>query len=223
MYKVKSYFTKVLDGNLSYHINDQRITVLNNRQNLAKKYNFNINNLRSMHQVHKDDIKIVNNSSEYIIENCDALITNEKKLVLLVLVADCIPILIKDETKGIVAAVHAGRASTFLNITVKTIEKMISIFDCDIKNIEVEFGPSIQKCCYEVNDEIRDFVENKYGKEFIFSKNISLQDINKKLLEDFGITKIKISNICTKCSGNDYFSYRKNNNTGRFAALIFIE
>lgn len=221
MYKIKSYFTKKLDDNLAFHVGDKINNVKNNRKKLALKYKFEINNLRSMNQTHSSNIQIIDHKSDLIIDDCDALITSEKDICLLVMVADCIAILIKDERKGILAAVHAGRSGTFLNISSKVVNKMINEFGCEIKDIKVEFSPSIQKCCYEVNNEIIEFVKKTYGEEFIFNNNISLQDINKKLLEDLGIENIKISNICTKCSNEDYFSYRKDKNCGRFAGIIF--
>ncbi|MCT7550154.1 polyphenol oxidase family protein, partial [Aliarcobacter butzleri] len=88
------------------------------------------------------------------------------------------------------------------------------------ENIKVIMGPSIQKCCYEVNDELKNIVEESFGKEFVIGNNIDLQGINKKLLENLGIKNIEISSICTKCSNKPFFSYRKEKNTGRFAGVI---
>ncbi len=73
-----------------------------------------------MNQIHKNNIEIINSDSSKLIDNCDALITNEKNIPLLVMVADCIPILLYDKVKGVIAAIHAGRNSTFLNISEKT-------------------------------------------------------------------------------------------------------
>ena len=223
MYTIKSYFTKKADGNLAFHVNDNINNVKNNRKNLALKYKFESNNLRSMNQTHSSNIKVIYHNSDLIVDDCDAIITNKTDICLLVMVADCIAILIKDEKKGVIAAVHSGRAGTFFNISSKVVNKMIKEFGCDMKDIKVEFSPSIQKCCYEVNNEMIEFVRNTYGEEFIFNNNISLQDINKKLLEDLGILNIKISNVCTKCSNKDYFSYRKDKNCGRFAGIIFLK
>ncbi|MCG3715500.1 peptidoglycan editing factor PgeF, partial [Aliarcobacter butzleri] len=158
-------------------------------------------------------------SPKYI-DNCDALITKTKNLPLMVMVADCIPILIFDEVKGVIAAIHAGRNSTFLKISEITTKKMIEDFSCKTENIKVIMGPSIQKCCYEVNDELKNIVEKSFGKEFVIGNNIDLQGINKKLLENLGIKNIEISSICTKCSNKPFFSYRKEKNTGRFAGVI---
>ena len=140
----------------------------------------------------------------------------------MVMVADCIPILFFDEKKGVIAAVHAGRNSTFLKIAQITATKMLESFDCKASDIKVVMGPSIQKCCYEVSEELIKIVESSFGKEFCNNRLIDLQGINKMLLENLGIKEIEISSICTKCSNESYYSFRKNPKTGRFAGIISL-
>lgn len=143
----------------------------------------------------------------------------------MVLVADCIPILFFDETINVIAVAHAGRVGTSENISSKTIDKMTNDYSCDISNIKVILGPSIQKCCYEVSQEMIQEVLDNFGAEFVNNKNINLQAINKKQLLKMGIKEqnIEISSVCTKCSNQPYFSYRNNKSCGRFAGLIMID
>lgn len=223
MNKILYNFTTINDGNLAYHVNDIQANVDKNRENLALKYNFDINKLVYMNQVHGSHVEVVTKSSPNFIDNCDGLITNEKDLTLMVMVADCIPILFFDRTKNVIAAVHAGRNSTFLKIAQITALKMINEFDCKPLDIEVILGPSIQKCCYEVSAELEKIVEESFGSEFKSNRFIDLQGINKMLLKKVGIRDITISNICTKCSKKPYFSYRKDKKCGRFAGLISIK
>ncbi len=221
--EVFTLFTDKLDGNLAYHVQDNEENVRENRKKLAIKYNFDNNKLIFMNQVHKDNIVIVDKTSKSLIEACDAIITNEKNLPLMVMVADCIPILMFDKQKEVIAAIHAGRNSTFLNIAQKTALKMIEKFNCKKEDIKVILGPSIQKCCYEVSQELANIVKKTFGEEFENNRYINLQAINKKQLNNIGITNIKISTYCTKCSGNDYFSYRNSKKTGRFAGVIILK
>ncbi len=223
MYKIEYTFTKASDGNMAYHVSDKKENVDKNRAKLAKKCNFNIKDLVYMNQTHGDNIIVVNKKSPNLIDNCDALITKEKNLTLMVMVADCIPILFMDKNKGVIAAVHAGRNSTFLNIAQKTVLKMIKKFNYSKDDIKVIFGPSIQQCCYEVSQELENIVNYSFGKEFSKNRFIDLQGINKKQLNSIGIFNISIFNICTKCSNEDYFSYRKNPNCGRFVGIITIK
>lgn len=219
---IEKLFTTRNDGNLAYHVNDKKEFVDKNRKKLAKKYEFKLQNLRYMNQIHKDKIVIIDKNSPILIDSCDALITSEKNIPLLVMVADCIPILMYDETQNVIAAVHAGRNSTFLNITKKCALKMMNEFSCKSENIKVILGPSIQKCCYEVSSALAQIVRTSFGKEFEKDRLIDLQGINKKQLNDLGIFNIESSNICTKCSKNNFFSYRKDKKCGRFAGLIII-
>ena len=219
---VKYFFSDKTDGNLAYHVGDIKENVDKNRQKLALKYDYKDENLCYMNQIHSANVVVVDENSPKYIDNCDALITKTKNLPLMVMVADCIPILMFDEVKGVIAAIHAGRNSTFLKISEITGKKMIEDFSCKTENIKVIMGPSIQKCCYEVNDELKNIVEKSFGKEFVIGNNIDLQGINKKLLENLGIKNIEISSICTKCSNKPYFSYRKEKNTGRFAGIIML-
>lgn len=219
---VKYFFSDKTDGNLAYHVSDIKENVDKNRQKLALKYDYKDENLCYMNQIHSANVVVVDENSPKYIDNCDALITKTKNLPLMVMVADCIPILMFDEVKGVIAAIHAGRNSTFLKISEITSKKMIENFSCKTENIKVIMGPSIQKCCYEVNDELKNIVEKSFGKKFVIGNNIDLQRINKKLLENLGIKNIEISDICTKCSNKPFFSYRKEKNTGRFAGVITL-
>jgi hypothetical protein len=215
-------FTTIEDKNLAYHVTEDFQAVDKAREKLALKYNFNLKKLHYMDQIHSNIVKKISASSN--MQKCDALITNEKNTPLLVMVADCIPILFYDTIKQVIAVAHAGRVGTFENISKNTILEMKKEFQCETKNIQVILGPSIQKCCYEVSQELATFTQNKFGKDFVTTRNIDLQGINKKQLLDIGIQEhnIEISTICTKCSHKPYFSYRKDNSCGRFAGLIMI-
>ncbi len=222
MYKIFHTFTTKEDGNLAYHVKDLKINVDKNREVLASKYNFDSEKLVYMNQVHGNKVVIVDKDSPRLIEDCDGIITKEKNLTLMVMVADCIPILFFDKVEGVVAAVHAGRNSTFLKIAQITALKMINELNCLPENIEVILGPSIQKCCYEVNDEMVNIVKKSFGNHFTRGRLIDLQGINQKLLSDINVTNISISNICTKCSSEPFFSYRADKYCGRFAGLVSI-
>ncbi len=222
MLKIMKTFTNTHDGNLAFHVGDDPLNVEKNRKIIARKYNYDGDKLRYMEQVHGNTVQIVTSTSPLLIESCDGIITNEKNLPLMVMVADCIPILLWDEIQGVIAAVHAGRNSTFQEIVQETVGKMIDTFACKSENIHAQLGPSIQKCCYEVSSELATIVANSFGVEFVNNRLIDLQGINKKQLLDLGVNHVEISEICTKCSSAPYFSYRLDKHTGRFAGLIML-
>jgi len=127
----------------------------------------------------------------------------------------------------VVSAVHAGWRGTKEKITQKTVEKMIKEFESDPKDILIGIAPSIRRCCYEV-----DFNVAKYFLEYKDSYNnldkkymLDLVNINIQQLLEVGIQRdnIEDSNICTSCSFNNYFSYRKTTCDGRFLSAIGLK
>lgn len=220
MNQVLAVFTEKDDGNIAYHVGDETINVDNNRKMLADKYNYDYRKLVSMNQTHGNNVEIITKKSKKIIDDCDGIITNIKDIPLMVMVADCIPILLHDEKKDVIAALHAGRNSTFLKIVEVAINKMKENFGTNPSDVKAILGPSIQKCCYEVSEELVNIVKTSFGSQFITGRNIDLQAINKAILKENGVSKIDISTICTKCTSKVHYSYRKNNKTGRFAGII---
>src|SRR5574344_745580 len=220
---IKYFFSIKDDGNLAFHTTNDKEGVEINRQKLALKYGFEDKKLIYMNQIHGANIEIVDENSPNLIENCDAIITKRPNIALMVMVADCIPIVLYDEKQKIISAIHAGRNSTFLEISKKTAQIFIEKFNSNPNDIKAVFGPSIQKCCYEVSPEMAKIVENSFGKEYVENRNIDLQAINKMQLNKKKIKNTYISQICTKCSGENYFSFRSEPNSGRFAAFIWQE
>ncbi len=219
---LKAFFTTKDDANIAYHVveKDKYKEVDKARKKLALKYGITISNLKYMDQVHGSDVVLVENDQN--LYACDALITDKKNTPLMIMSADCIGILFYDEVKKVIAVAHAGRNGTFLNISKNVISSMQKEFNSNPKDIQVVLGPSIQKCCYEVSLEMIDIVVTNFGEEFVNSRNIDLQGINKKQLLECGLKEqnIEISTICTKCAGDNYFSYRNDKKCGRFAGLI---
>lgn len=84
----------------------------------------------------------------------DALVTNQPGICLMVLSADCVPVLLFEPEKRVVAAVHAGWRGTAANIVVETVRVMQENFGCDPQRVVAAIGPSIGKCCFEVGEEV---------------------------------------------------------------------
>jgi YfiH family protein len=183
-------------------------------------------------QTHSDNIKLITKketkgweSVSNAIEDCDALITNLKGVVLSVLTADCVPVLLYDKQKGVVAAVHAGWKGTKAQIVSKTVQKMKESYGCDPENIIAGIAPSIGRCCYEVGEDVAghffDILEgfDTKGEKYM----LDLPFINKQQLLNAGIPEenIEMSHTCTACDVERFFSYRKEQGcSGRFMSMI---
>jgi YfiH family protein len=214
--------------NLALHVGDNVKDVVENRAIVCHNNELILENLIYMDQTHSNNIQIIKDSSINKIPNCDALITNVKNIPLMVMVADCIPILMYDCVNNVIAVVHAGRESTFKKIAQHTIKKMEKIFNSKTKDILVYLGPSIHSCCYEISRDLADDTSKKFGKHYIFEIEgkvyLDLQTLNFDQLISVGVDEenINISKICT-CCNKDYFSYRRDGVTGRFAGIIVLK
>ena len=223
---VHSFTTKNV-GNLAFHVNDDIDNVTTNHDNLAKKLHYDKNKLIHMKQIHSNIVHVVTNSDKF--DNpptCDALITNKVDTPLMVMVADCSPMLFFDPIQKVIAVAHAGRAGAFTNIVQNVINAFINDFSCETKNVIVSVGASIGSCCYEVGEEIY-FEAKRLNLDFAIEKkddfyHLDIRNILKKQLIQSGVKKnnIEISNECNRCLHKNYFSYRENRITGRFAGVI---
>lgn len=226
---VKHCFTTRICGNLAFHVNDNLKSVILKHKELAKSLNYNFHSLIHMKQIHSSSIHIINENDNFNNpQSCDALITNKINIPLMVMVADCSPILFYDSVRDVIAVAHAGREGTFKNIVKNVIDSMNKNFDSISTDIKVSIGASIGVCCYEVGSEISDEAKKlslDYAiqiRENRYYLNIS-KILESQLLES-GILKenLEISNECTCCQSDKYFSYRADKNTGRFAGIICL-
>ena len=215
---------------LALHTNENPTDILANRDQIQQKFSdmqFVVAN-----QTHSDNIVVIDQVTTLgwddlatAVENCDALITNQKGIMLTVLTADCVPILLLDPLKRVVAVVHAGWKGTQQEIVYKSVKKMESVFGSDPKDILAGVAPSIGICCYEVGKEVAKHFF-KYPKSYTIKGEkymLNLPYINKEQLLKAGLVEknIELSNICTSCEVENYFSYRKEQGcSGRFMSMI---
>lgn len=220
---------------LALHTNEDKDLILSNRKKLAssfrdKNYYFIVAN-----QTHSNHIKVIEerssrgwNSLDDAVEDCDALISNQKGLILTVLTADCVPILLYDRVQKVIAVVHAGWRGTDQEIASKTISVMQTKFNSNPKDILVGIAPAIGACCYEVKEDVASHFF-KYPKALSKKDNkynLDLSIINQEQLLAIGIQKenIQMSGICTACSVESYFSYRQEGGcSGRFMSMIGLK
>ncbi|QSZ42446.1 peptidoglycan editing factor PgeF [Sulfurimonas aquatica] len=222
-------FTTQKDLNLAFHVGDDNLQVIQNHENLAKSMGYPINELVHMQQIHSDMVHIVNDNDNFKTPpTCDALITNKVATPLMVMVADCSPILFYDSEKKVIAVAHAGRAGSFKNIVQNVVSSLAKEYNSKPENIIVSIGPSIKSCCYEVGSEIYDeakLLNLEYSIQIRDEKYyLDISTILHKQLLSAGVKEknIEISTECTCCLREKYYSYRAENKTGRFCGLIYL-
>ena len=172
-------------------------------------------------QIHSDIVVKVGRADrgKHMVEGaspeCDALITNEPGVALVVFTADCTPILLHDPVTGAVGAAHAGWRGTAMGIAAKTVEAMVKEYGCDRKNIRAAIGPNISFCCFETDRDVPDAMVAALGEDarpFIRPRGdkyyVNLKEINALWLRRAGVEHIEISDACTVCRSDVFWSHR---------------
>ena len=224
--------------NLGLHTADNSDDVRANRALLAKETGIGKEKFLYASQVHSGDVKIIDSKAignGVLSSNprTDATITDLPGICLMVMVADCVPVLLYDPVKKVSAVIHAGWRGTVHKITSNTIQSMVGHFGCDPADILAGIGPSIGPCCYEVGEDVTEFVEQSFGttqgylirKKDSSKPHFDLWYANQKQLADNGVKpeNIETSALCTMCNSETFFSSRASGGiTGRFAAGICI-
>ena len=206
---------------------DRREDVQRNRDRIATVFGLTHKRLILLNQEHQDGILLLKKPVETLppFLEYDAMITDATETILGIKTADCIPVLIVNPKKRIIAAIHAGRQGTSLQIIKKVLRKMEEEFDCLPEELLIALGPSIGPCCYEIDEkafrpEWEPFSFPIEGGKWM----VDLAEINIAQMKEEGITEDQISKIdlCTSCHRDLFFSYRKEGRTGRQLSFIGI-
>lgn len=216
--------------NLAFHVGDELTDVIENHNRLAKQLGYERQNLIHMRQIHSDRICEIDKTMSFDAPpECDALITNLANMPLMVMSADCTPILLHDPVSGSIGAVHAGRAGALSEILPKTIHAMHENYGSRIEDMLISFGPSIHGCCYEINESIaQEAITQGYDSALRYNGSSIYLDVNTILKQqlnhlNFPSEHLEVIDACTSCQSDRFFSYRAaHRTTGRIAGVIML-
>ena len=213
---------------------DNKKNILKNLEIVSNKIKAKSNKIVLLNQVHSNKFYYIDKNSKLNKNkfNGDALITNKQKLPIAVLTADCAPILIHDEDKKMIAAIHAGWKGAYKDVVKKVVKFMITK-GCNPKNITVAIGTCISSNNYEVKEDfIKKFIKKDKKNITFFKKtnNKNFFNLNKYIhfqLKSLNIKKIDIINKDTFNTKNNFFSARRSisrneNDYGRNISIIMI-
>ena len=205
---------------------------------LAKALEIDENNFVKPVQTHTSVVKCIDKviPSEEL-QDVDGLITDKKEVALTTKNADCILFLFYDPVKKVIANVHSGWKGTFQKVAEKTVVKMIDFYKCKPQDIICCICPSIRKCHFEVDSDVKDLCKEIFGftnrvdefievgeiKEGKTKYMIDTVLINKILLEDLGLKSNNIIDcgICSVCNKDKVHSARaEGENFKRATAVI---
>ena len=214
--------------------------ILNNYKAICKALNLNYENIYRPYQTHTNVVKEITNERPSILgddfKNVDGLITDKKNQILSLTFADCIPLTFYDPVKNVIGNIHSGWQGTYKEIARQAVRKLKEEFNCDPKNIICCIGPSIRKCCFETDEDVKNMFYDKFQytgriNEIIqnsqekFKYYIDTVLINMIILQEEGININNIieSGICTKCNSSKMHSHREDRDlAGRNTNLISL-
>ncbi len=218
---------------------DIKKNVLENYNKITNELNLDSKNIVRPFQTHTNFVKNVTTEKGIFIEelkDIDGLLTDRKDEVLSLTFADCMPIYLYDKKKNIIGNIHSGWKGTLNKIGKLAVEKMIKDYGSNPEDIICAIGPTIRKCHFEVDEDVKDMFYEAFKDSNIISLgqikdgkqkyyiNTVLANIN--MMKRLGLKDENIidSKICTVCNSDKMHSYRVDKNlAGRNTAIIAIK
>lgn len=235
-YGIKHAYTLKRDG-VNFRSTNPELE-MESYNKLFDSLKLDINTFTKPLQKHTSVVKCIDRPHEKKeLPNIDGLITDKKGISLCTTNADCILFMFFDPVKNVIANVHSGWRGTFQKIGEKAINKMVEYYKCNPKDILVFICPSIRKCHFEVDEDVKELCEEIFGftnrlDEFIFKGEIKdgkqkyyidTVMINKIIFRDeCGIKAKNIidSNICSVCHSDKVHSYRAEGKDFKLATAV---
>jgi len=219
--------------NCGHGSKDLASNVKKNLQIVKKRINKSAKDIFLLNQIHGNRfIYIDKKYKKRIKPEADAIITNQKNLPIAVLTADCVPILIYDDKKKMIAAIHAGWRGAFNNI-IGNVIKFMKKKGCNSKNMLASIGPSISVQNYEVQEDFKKkfLKKNKKNLRYFINNNNKLYFnltgyVYSSILEN-KIKNVETIKIDTFDIKNKFFSARRalslnHNDYGRNISIIML-
>jgi len=209
-------------NNVSFGLGDSYENVCANREQIKKALDFKL--LVSTKQVHGSRVYTVNKrpAEDLKIDDFDALVTNVPDIGLMIQQADCQAVFLFDPEKKAIGIAHVGWRGTVVDIIYKTIFTMSQEFATEPADLIAAISPSLGPCCAEFINYRAELPVSLHGYQ-VRPNHFDFWAISRDQLCAVGVRpeNIHTAGICT-CCNQDYFSYRRDRETGRFASVIGI-
>ena len=214
--------------------NDKQDNIKKNLNIVKNKMSKKSGNIFLLNQIHSDKFVYINKNFKFNKKKikADAIITDQRNIPIGVLTADCVPILLYENRKNMIAAIHAGWKGAFKGIINNVINFMIKR-GCKKRNIIAAIGPCIGQKNYNVGEDFKKKFLKRNRNNKIFFKNVKdiiyfdLPNYVKFQLKLNKITNIDMKNSDTFIKKNNFFSARrslklKHDDYGRNISIIMI-
>ena len=231
---------KPLDFGHNSNYKEKEQDILQDYKKICNEINIDSNCILRPYQTHTNVVKEAKEECGVFLENfkdVDGIITNRKNKALSLTFADCTPIFLFDPIKNTIGNIHSGWQGTVKQIVKNAINKMIETYNCNPKDIICCIGPTIRKCHFEVDEDVKNIFLNTFSN---YDDIITLGDIkdgkqkyyidtvkiNTKMLLEMGVKEENIidSKICSVCENKLIHSYRKERDlSGRCTAIMMLK
>jgi len=189
-------------------------------------------------QAHKTDVRVVTAADarepfDPFPYEADGIVSSQIGLALVCFTADCVPVLLCDPVAHVAGAIHCGWRSTVADILGAAVEKMVSL-GATPENLHAAIGPGIEMCCFETGPEVAEGVSKLLGSDadgtyFAVPGTgkfmVDLKETDRRRLLQLGLLdeNISVSDECTSCNSDKYWSHRKTGGErGTQAAFIVV-
>jgi YfiH family protein len=228
------------DLNMGLHVGDQPVNVIRNRLLFFGSLNIPLKRVVFAKQVHKPSVTVVDEThagagawtQASALADTDAMITMTPSICLAVLLADCVPVLILDPIREVIAVAHAGWRGTTSGVVAETVRTMGDVYASQPSDLVAAIGPCISPMYYEVGEEVVAAARDRFGKkahEVIRASQAAtffdLWTANVIELASCGVSKenISIVDVPTEAEASQLFSERRiGRPCGRFAAGLMM-
>lgn len=219
--------------NISFAVRDDPDRVRANRGLMARSVGWDPASLVTGQQVHGCSVAAVGRDAigGGDLPETDALVTDQPGVLLLLKFADCVPIILWDPVRRVVALAHAGWKGTARGIAAATVEFMARRYGSSPSALFAGVGPSIGPCCYQVGPEVATLAERAFAGTGVLrwesagDIRFDLWSANAEALMRVGVPEesIAIAGICTRCRNDLFFSHRASGgHTGRFGMVAGV-
>ncbi len=203
---------------LALHVGDDPDDVQANRELLRQAVGADA--LAFCEQVHGNGVAVVEGPGTSA--GVDALVTTTPGLGLVVMAADCLPVLLLDRAAGVAAAAHAGRQGLLAGVLERTVEAMTAL-GASPGTTAARIGPAAGPCCYEVPAAMADDAEARLPGSRSTTRqgtpSVDLPGGARTVLVGLGLTDVASVERCT-VHDDAFFSYRRDRTTGRHAGVV---
>lgn len=226
-------------NNMALHTKGNPKSIIVNRKELCTHLGATLNQFTCACQTHSDHICKIDHDTigkgawlyDDGIQDCDAMYTREKNVILGIFHADCVPVLLYDPYTELVAAIHSGWQGTIKEITKKTLAELIEKEQVNPTHLQAYIGPAIAYRNFEVGSDVVEkvqamsfsttsFIQFKSNKKAL----IDNKGLNRQMLLDAGVplNQIHIDKNDTFMKNDSFFSYRRDHNCGRHLSFIMM-